>query len=257
MRPEGRPRARATGRGTVFALAAFAISAIAVTPACSGESGAGLAIGTLNVPDCWNGTYDLGPTFFGAQYDRGKLLVRLQRGSDFYNFSDGISMLINDVTRVSPPQPVDVGLPPEVTPPNVPIVFDPNVAPVSATLYMEGTCRTRAVTLHAMKTVTLPTDGSCHAPVLEGTDPETACGGAQDSELGTGKSRIFFSSVYQGDDRGAANSRLTEGCFDLYLADPREAPDPTTPPPCRGHLRGKFSFFFERGRPAQPFPGRD
>ena len=39
------------------------------------------------------------------------------------------------------------------------------------------------------------------------------------------------------------------------FADPRETPPPgNQPPTCRGPLRGNFSFFFERGRPSQPFP---
>ncbi len=237
-------------------LSAALLSALLLA-ACNSAAGEGSALGTLDVKDCWNGPYDLAPTFFGAQFDRNSLLVRIQRGSDFYNFSDGLSLLVGDVTDVTPPHAVDVGISPSVSPPNLPEQYDPNPAPVSATLYMEGTCRTRTVTLDAVKKVTLPTDGSCHAALLDRTDPETGCNGAPTTELGTGQSRIYFTSVYAGDDQGPARSRLVDGCFELYLADPREAADPTTPPPCRGHLRGRFSFFFERGRPAQPFPGRD
>ena len=74
--------------------------------------------------------------------------------------------------------------------------------------------------------------------------------------IGTGKSVIAFTSIANGKvDEETAAERLNAGCFDVYLADPREAEaGGQTPPRCRGHIRGTFSFFFERGRPSQPFP---
>src|SRR5262249_31194290 len=73
----------------------------------------------------------------------------------------------------------------------------------------------------------------------------------------TGRSTITFRSLFNGDvDESSAELRLNEGSFDVYLADPREiCPGGLgPPPPCRGHLKGGFKFYFERGRPAQPFP---
>ena len=70
----------------------------------------------------------------------------------------------------------------------------------------------------------------------------------------------LFSLALSGCGKPTAAERLNAGCFDIYLADPRDAPAvgengaKAAPPLCRGHLRGSFSFFFERGRPAQPFP---
>ncbi|HWL88192.1 MAG TPA: hypothetical protein VNO21_20455, partial [Polyangiaceae bacterium] len=57
-------------------------------------------------------------------------------------------------------------------------------------------------------------------------------------------------------DETNAGERLTEGTFDVYLVDPREVcPGGLGPPPhCRGHLKGNFHFYYERGRPGQPFP---
>ena len=42
----------------------------------------------------------------------------------------------------------------------------------------------------------------------------------------------------------------------FYLADPRQISPGGLgpPPPCWGHLKGNFHFYFQRGRPAQPFP---
>jgi hypothetical protein len=66
-----------------------------------------------------------------------------------------------------------------------------------------------------------------------------------------------LTSLFTGDVVAAdAKERLNEGSFDLYLADPREvcADGSGAPPPCRGHITGNFRFFYQRGRPAQPFP---
>ena len=63
--------------------------------------------------------------------------------------------------------------------------------------------------------------------------------------------------VFDGDPTEvSAAQRLNQGTFDVYLADPREiCPGGLGPPPlCRGSLHGEFNFYFERGRPAQPFP---
>jgi hypothetical protein len=70
-------------------------------------------------------------------------------------------------------------------------------------------------------------------------------------------STMTFTSVFDGNlSESNAQQRLTDATFDLYLADPREiCPGGLGPPPrCRGHLQGSFHFYFQRGRPAQPFP---
>jgi hypothetical protein len=73
-----------------------------------------------------------------------------------------------------------------------------------------------------------------------------------------GTSYVIFDELFDGniDDESAAE-RLSQGRFDVYLADPREVcPGGLGPPPrCRGHLTGNFKFYFKEGRPAQPFPG--
>jgi hypothetical protein len=126
-------------------------------------------------------------------------------------------------------------------------------------LYLQKSCQTQNVALHALEEVTVPADGTCDAHALAGADPTVGCDPNKESPagVGSGKSLIAFTHVFDGNvDEPTAAERLTAGCFDVYLADPREqAPGGTGPPPrCRGHIKGTFSFFFERGRPAQPFP---
>jgi hypothetical protein len=152
---------------------------------------------------------------------------------------------------------------------------------VHATLYPERTCRTQNVALYAMDAVTLEADGTCNRQ--DGGDPPLPCGalaGAPDAGGSEGggdtsfavecttfrservsasvaTSMIQFRSLFDGDvNESNGQQRLTDADFDLYLADPRDVcPGGLGPPPrCRAHLKGHFHFYFQRGRPAQPFP---
>lgn len=236
---------------------------------CSQGEGEGRVTGTLDVPNCWAGAFELSPDFFAGNPFRESFQIRLQRGSDVQNFSDGVSILLYDSRKIRPDakadnpglygQPLEVSLPPEVTPPGVPIVADPDPANVSLTLSLQRSCRVETSTLHAVDEVALAGDGTCEAPAVQGADPTAGCaeGVVSPAGVGSGKSLIAFTSVANGNvTEPTAAEKLTAGCFDVYLADPREvAPGGTGGPPrCRGHLKGRFSFFFERGRPSQPFP---
>jgi hypothetical protein len=252
---------------------AVAIVLALVSPACSQGEGEGRITGTLNVPGCWSGAFELMPDFYGAGPYREGLQLRLQGGSDFESFSDGISILLYDITKLRPDpargfpgryrEPLAVDLPPEVTPPGVPIKPTPDPALVGMSLYLQKSCRTQTVTLHVVEEVTIANDGSCGANAVMGADPTQGCAADKQAAagIGTGKSLITFTSIANGKlDEETAAERLTAGCFDVYLADPRDASPSVVgggtgaPPRCRGHIRGSFSFFFERGRPAQPFP---
>lgn len=250
-------------------IAAVATLLVALSPACSQGQGEGHITGTLNVPNCWSGAFELSPDFFGAVPYRQGLQLRIQSGSDYESFSDGVSILINDILKLRPDpgagfpgryrEPLAVDLPPEVTPPGVPIEATPDPALVGMSLYLQRSCRTQNVSLHAVKEVSIADDGSCVANALMGADPTQGCAPDKESPagVGSGRSLIAFTSVANGKlDEETAAERLTAGCFDVYLADPRDgAPGGVGPPPrCLGHIKGTFSFFFERGRPAQPFP---
>ena len=255
--------------GRFVVVLALSLLVFASAPACSQGEGDGRITGTLNVPNCWTGSFELSPDFFGAVPYREGLQLRVQSGSDFQNFSDGLSVLLYDINKVRPNQetafpgryrePLRVDLPPEVTPPGVPVKAEKDPALVALTLYLQRSCRTQTVTLHAVDEVTIPTDGTCEARAVMGADPTVGCAPDRESPggVGSGKSLISFTSVANGKvAEETAAERLIAGCFDVYLADPRELETGDNPPPprCRGHIKGTFSFFFERGRPAQPFP---
>jgi hypothetical protein len=301
----------------------FVVAVAAVwAPACSLGQGTGCIAGTLDVPECWSGSFDLHPDFFAAVPTNSNALeIRVQNGGDYETFSDGLLLLVDDlhVVRGDPlgdggtrpsylNQPLVVGLPPSVVPPGVPVVAVADPSIVHANFYLERTCRTQNVALYALDKVALQADGTCNRPAA-GEPPSTCPGpatlGATSSadagaDAGAGASTadasimdaavasvdatiatsgdagqlvcgqsnpvwpnniatstITFSSLFDG-DTGESNDqqRLTEASFDFYLADPRDVcPGGVGPPPrCQAHLQGNFSFYFQSGRPAQPFP---
>jgi hypothetical protein len=115
---------------------------------------------------------------------------------------------------------------------------------------------------------TMAADGGAVAPADGGGTVSASDGGPDGqataaSEAGAGApfiaatSTMVFHSLFDGNEAEAnASQRLSWADFDLYFADPREACPGGfgPPPPCRGHVSGSFKFYFERGRPAQPFP---
>jgi hypothetical protein len=237
-----------------------------IVVACSAGQGSGVVKGALNVPNCWSGKFDLQPDFFAAVPYRQTLTFRIQRGSDTNTFSDGLSILIDDTSTIRPSstsagqygQALEVDIPAGVTPPGVPLQSNPNPAPVHFVLYMQKSCQTQQVALYGMTAVTLPADNTCDLPdSIDAADPATGCTSALAPGAGTGKSTIAFTSLFDGDpEESSAAARFNKGCFDIYLADPRDVQPGGGGPPakCIGHVAGNFEFYFERGRPQQPFP---
>lgn len=309
-------------RRALLHLAALAFAAVLVAfsfSACSIGQGQGAVSGELNVPDCWSGAWDLQPDFFAAVPYRESLQIRIQNGGDFQTFSDGLSILIENVNAILGTTDADggstselnrdllVSLPPSVVPPGVPITPNADPARIHIAVYLQRTCRTQNVALYALDSVSLNASGSCSlyddagqkftttcpdqlpdgtptssngdGGAIEGgadasasdasadtgavTDaaPTSADGGASGASGASGgavaHSTIKLYSLFNNDvEESSAAKRLNWGEFDLYLGDPRDSCPGGIgpPPPCRGHLTGYFKFYFERGRPAQPFP---
>ena len=285
----------ARGRGWVYGLVAAAtVMGLGVTvgPGCifafsqnSLGQGTGCVTGILDVPDCWSGNFNLAPNFFvGVPYD-SSLEIRIQRGSDFETFSDGLAVLIDDVNAIRPGPdagpdgaglygtPLSVSVPVGVTAPGVPLMANPNPSLVHVSLYLQNSCQTQNVSLYALDQVSLASDGSCNG--VQPTSTSFVCGGGSpgpapdasplDGSAGDagapatviGRSVMTFTSLFDDNpDESNAAQRLTEATFDLYLADPRTAaPGGVGPPPtCQAHIQGSFRFYFQRGQPGQPFP---
>lgn len=252
-------------------LAIVAVLAAIVAPACSLGQGTGACQGVLDVPNCWAGDFDLHPDFFAAVPTPGTdaLQLRIQKGGDYVNFSDGVIIQVDDAGEVRGDpaadgtprpsllgQPLVVALEAGVSPPGVPVTPRGLQSIVHASLYLDATCRTQNDALYAVAAVTTNADGSCSQP--DGGDPGLSCNGATPSDAGAVRtSTIVFNALFDGNpDEPNTAQLLSDATFHFYLADPREiCPGGLGPPPrCRGELSGNFHFYFQRGRPAQPFP---
>jgi hypothetical protein len=178
----------------------------------------------LTVKDCWQGAFDLGPTFFGANaFDKNQLSIRVQRGDNNQEVSDGLEISIRELQTLresSRGSPVDVGLPPGVHPPGSDWPVDADPPKVSLALYLHDTCHSQNGALYAVR--------------------------------GT----ITFEHLFSGDPNELnGDERLTEAEFDAFFGDPRDASvNGVFEDADLSRVTGWFRFFFQRGQPAQPFP---
>jgi len=173
------------------------------------------------VNGCWDGAFDLKPDFFGANPDEGEsLTIRVQRGDNIEDMSDGLIVLVNDLPEIRKKlgQDLPVGLPRGVSPSGVPIEFNPDPPKISLSLYLHNSCHLQNGTIYS----------------ISGT--------------------INFSSLFSGDpNESSSEDRLTDATFDANFADPRELVDAENPDEVTSRVTGNFHFFFQRGQPSQPF----
>ncbi len=178
----------------------------------------------LRLGTCWDGPLDLDPDFFAGVPYRSTYQIRIQRGSDIQEMSDGMSILVDDVHAIRDGKlgvPLEVGLSPEVTPPGVPIESNASPPLVHMALYMHASCHEQNSALYAVRGF------------------------------------ITFESLFNGDvTESNADERLTAAVFDVEVGDPRDQPagGGEIPSEKLSRLTGWFRFYFERGKPGQPFP---
>ncbi|MFZ5897171.1 MAG: hypothetical protein ACOY0T_39295 [Myxococcota bacterium] len=216
-----------TRRALSFALLAAACS---LAGCAVGEGEGSVKSDRLYLKDCWNGPFDLRPDFFAANpYQDHSLMIRIQRGDNIEEQSDGLLVVVNQLQSVRQKvkdgggeATLKVGLPPGVSPPGVPLVANPDPPVVSLALYLHKSCHAQNATIYS-------TAGS-----------------------------ITFRSLFSGDPQEAdAEEKLTDATFDATFADPRQLqgaidpPDPNTD--VKSQVTGNFRFYFQRGQPAQPF----
>jgi len=200
---------------------------------CVALLGAGCTVGEgegwvrserLYIDDCWDGAFDLGPDFFAANpYRQETLMIRVQRGDNAQEFSDGLSVLVPDLNAVRSRlgQDIPVGLPPGIdTPVGDPMISDGGTAPpVSLAVYLHNSCHITSGTVYSVS------------------------------------GNIRFESLFSGDpNEDDADERLTDATFDAVFADPRQlAGEDGDNPKYQSQVTGHFRFIFQRGQPAQPF----
>jgi len=174
----------------------------------------------LYVSGCWNGPFDLRPDFFAANpYRNDALMIRIQRGDNNEEASDGLVVVVSDLNKVKGMlgQPIPVGLPNGVAPPGQPLAGNPPTL-VSLSLYLHQTC-------HEQNSATYSVGGS-----------------------------ITFEHIFSGNpNEENSERRRTDATFDVTFADPRDLVSAEDAAAVSGHVVGDFHFFFQRGQPAQPF----
>lgn len=199
-------------------LAWLALGAVGCTV---GDGSGDVKTDRLYLPGCWNGPFDLKPDFFAANpYREEQLIIRVQRGDNNEEQSDGLVVVVSDITAVHDKlgTPLEVGLPPGVVPPGYPARGGP--APlVTLSLYLHQTC-------HEQNSATYSVSGS-----------------------------ITFNSLFSGNpNEEDSDARFTDAEFNVQFADPRELVDTQDPSAATSaDVNGNFRFFFQRGQPAQPF----
>lgn len=200
--------------------------------------------------------YDLLPDFFAAVPSENTIQMRIQRGTDITELSDGLSVLVSDVDQIRAAikekrdaavaagateeealeqfVEVPVAMPRGVRTPGAPVSEAPpcdgatqlcSVTPVAMALYLQKSC-------HNQNTVLYAVSGAVRFNSLWSADP---------SEPSAAEKLNYVSS------------------FDITIGDPRDAapgvpvgPD-AIPSEYTSRLTGNFRFYFERGKPAQPF----
>jgi len=196
-----------------------------LSSACTQGAGeGGVTSDALYIRDCWNGPFDLQPSFFGANpFSSSQMAIRVQRGDDNQEVSDGLSVMIYDVEKVRSQigSEIQVGLPPGVSPPGIPLRVNDNPPIVSLSLYLHDSC-------HAQNGAIYSIGGS-----------------------------IKFTNLFSGNaNETNSERRLTDASFDsIQFADPRDmTTDYEYPDGVTSTVKGWFRFYFQRGQPAQPFP---
>jgi hypothetical protein len=201
-----------------LAACLFALTALA----CSTAEGDGeVTSDTLFIENCWNGPFDLNPTFFGAIPYRNTQSIRIQRGDNIEEVSDGLIVLVDDVSGIRKSLgDYSVGMPKGVSPPGVPVQVQTDPPKVHLSLYLHDSCHEQIGAIYSLS-------GS-----------------------------ITFNSLFSGDpNEDNADDRLTDASFTASFADPRQmSPDGTFPAGKTSEVTGWFRFYFQRGQPAQPFP---
>ena len=259
------------------------VAGLLVTGCSLGEGTGEVKSERLFAHECWGqidggGTpseeiYDMQPDFFAANPYRSTLQIRVQRGNDLEEVSDGLAVLIDDVPKIRAALAVartlkssDAGVEDAGAPdPGTPVACPGAVPPTGALGPHSDGSATFQVALPAG--VTPPGSPAVPPPDLLEDPPivhvslflHRSCHN-QNTVLYAVSGTVTFTSLFSGDpnESSAAEKLIEVTKLDLQIGDLRDVPLGAYPReiPCalQSRLQGKFKFYFDRGQPAQPFP---
>lgn len=262
-----------------FGMAALCALALFTLGCSLGQGEGGVASDRLLAKDCWCSGYDLSPNFFAAVPYRETVQMRVQRGTDYQETSDGLSMLVNDVRRIRGETGGDslLGKPIAVTIPRHIEILGGGRAwdPGEGCVPLPGEPGSDAGPGNGIvqSAWPMPCDTSKLPPEQPGdeifSDPDhplvhlalylqQSCHN-QNVILYALRGRILFTSLFSGDPNEQVGSeRYTQAVFDVEVGDLQDTPTNMTPDDIpaekRSNVKGCFQFYFERGQPGQPFP---
>jgi hypothetical protein len=267
---------------------ALAIVGLVIASCSLGQGTGDVTSDKLFAHECWGQidgggnpleqSYDLQPDFFAANPYRSTLQIRVQRGNDLHEVSDGISVLIDDVPKIRAALDVartlqssnagvaDAGAVDAGAVDGGPSAVCAPSPAASGVLgpHADGTA-TFQVALPAG--VTPPGSPSVPPPDLLDDPPivhvafylHRSCHN-QNTVLYAVSGTITFTALFSGDpnESSAAEKLIEVPRLDLQVGDIRDVPLGAYPReiPCglQSRLQGSFKFYFDRGQPAQPFP---
>jgi hypothetical protein len=218
-------------------VVALALGGVGLAGCSLGQGQGQVHSNHLIAHDCWTGAYDLQPDFFSSIPYRDTQEIRVQRGTQVVEVSDGLSIQIDSSDTIrqgilangGAPTTFAVALPVGLHAPGTPIepppVRENGQAPlVHMALYLQYSCHNQNVILYGVS-------GS-----------------------------VTFASLFDGDpdEKDAAQKFTNVTAFDVQVGDPRDAPlgeqAYDIPAELQTRLTGNLQFYFERGQPGQPFP---
>jgi hypothetical protein len=226
----------------------------------------------LFVKNCWDGPFDLQPDFFATIPFADTQQIRVQRGDRSIEVSDGVLLVVNDVAKIRTSQlgvPIPLGLPVGVKPPGFPPRVEMVPPQVSLSLYLYATCHVQNGGLNSVSgTITFThlfsgdrnennaeerlTEAHFDALVTDPRDakliPGPVGGGGTPADGGT-----IEGGTPPGSDAGVQTPGSTgvDGGLVITYAG---AVTVDYGAHQTSHVSGDFSFYFQRGVPAQPFP---
>lgn len=250
-----------TPRARLFAMALVSLLALGSAACTQGQGEGEVASAQLWAKDCWCSGYNMNPDFFAAVPYRDTLQIRVQRGADVQEISDGIAVSVNDVTSIRPdPATGSPGLLGKRLGVSLPTAIEALTTGKEWSLG-EG-CEAGAVDPaieEKIKPFYGAEEGITDTPLVHmALYLQQSCHN-QNIVLYAVRGHIVFDRLFSGDPNEAvAEDKLTDAMFDVWVGDPQDRPPGSAPHEMPEdkltNLKGHFRFYFQRGQPAQPFP---
>ncbi len=258
------------------------VAGLLITGCSLGEGTGEVKSDRLFAHECWGQVdgggnpseevYDMAPDFFAANPYRSALQIRVQRGNDLEELSDGLAVLIDDVPKIraalttaralkSSDAGVEDAGAPDPEPDGLPRRRPPDRLARPALRRLGDVPGGAPRRRHAPGSPAVPPPDLLEDPPIVHVSLylHRSCHN-QNTVLYAVSGTVTFTSLFSNDpnESSAAEKLIDVTKLDLQVGDLRDVPLGAYPReiPCelQSRIQGKFKFYFDRGQPAQPFP---